>query len=80
MGIPRRVTGADSYSFTQYSRLSWQSGAYSQSIGRFRFFSERFSAFLILLLLWVRKNEGMLEVGPALGAGCFNASTPSRIF
>src|SRR6516165_4265690 len=46
----------------QYSTLSGRSCRSSPSIGRFRFFSERFSAFLILLLLKTPENEGMLEL------------------
>src|SRR6516225_4111422 len=60
-GISPAACRADSYTLNQYSTLSGRSCRSSPSIGGFRFFSERFSAFLILLLLKTPENEGMLE-------------------
>src|SRR6516162_3227857 len=58
--LPRRVTGRLLYCQPVFNPLG-RSCRSSPSIGGFRFFSERFSAFLILLLLKTPENEGMLE-------------------
>jgi hypothetical protein len=49
--VPPPRDRAASYTVNQYSILSSRSWRSSPSIGGSRFFSERFSAFLILLLL-----------------------------
>src|SRR6516162_9259127 len=80
IGISSAASRADSYTVNQYSTLSGRSCRSSPSIGGFRFFSERFSAFLILLLLKTPENEGMLEpavrifVGPKIVALRYQAA------
>src|SRR5215467_8288955 len=59
--LPNQQTGEDSYSSNLYSTFSHTPPACTRFISSFRFFSERFSALLILLLRGTAKNEGIPE-------------------
>src|SRR6516162_3365225 len=60
--LPNEHTGEDSYSSNLYSTFSHTPYACVHFIGSFRFFSEKFSALLILLLHGTAKNEGIPEI------------------
>jgi hypothetical protein len=60
--LPNQQTGQDSYSSNLYSTFSRTPPARARFIGSFRFFSEKCSALLILLLRGTAKNEGIPEV------------------
>src|SRR6516164_6199784 len=78
IGFSRHLTsaGEDSYSFNLYSIVCRISCTYFHLIHGFRFFSQKTSASMSLLLPVSSKNEGNLEVAPFQKSPACNAICP----
>src|ERR1700751_2292916 len=72
IGFSRHLTsaGEDSYSFNLYSIVCRISCTYFHLIRGFRFFSQKTSASMSLLLPVSSKNEGNLETSRSCLLGC----------
>src|SRR6516164_7829070 len=78
IGFSRHLTsaGEDAYSFNLYSSVCPISSTYFYLIRGFRFFSQKTSASMSLLLPVSSKNEGNLEVAVTLSIANHHASLP----